>query len=98
VRIATKALKAVPAYIARTQFGELMQRAVRNHDRFLIKKAGKPMVVIMGIEDYEELMEILAEETDADFQESLRESEEDYKLGRFSTLDEILETFEGTKK
>ncbi len=56
------------------------------------------MVVIMGIEDYEELMEILAEETDANFQESLRESEEDYKLGRFSTLDEILKTFEETEK
>ena len=42
----------IDAFSARTHFGELMQMAEENNQRFLVSRRGKPKVVIMGIEDY----------------------------------------------
>ena len=44
--------KTIPAFIARTQFGQLMERAQRDRARFLVSKNGEPAVVILAVEDY----------------------------------------------
>jgi len=43
---------SISAYDARTQFGQVMERACSNKERFFVARRGKPKVVIMGIEDY----------------------------------------------
>jgi prevent-host-death family protein len=42
----------VDAHIARTQFGQLMDRAVRNKERFVVDRRGEPAVVILSVQDY----------------------------------------------
>lgn len=42
----------VDAHIARTQFGQLMDRAVRHKERFVVDRRGEPSVVILGVQDY----------------------------------------------
>jgi|SRR3954470_3337066 prevent-host-death family protein len=44
--------ETVPALIARTQLGQIMRRARRDHVRFVVEKRGEPQVVILGIKDF----------------------------------------------
>lgn len=49
---AVSVTKSVPAFIARTQFGQILERASRNRDRFLVTRNGEVKAVILGIEDF----------------------------------------------
>ena len=42
----------VSALTARTQLGQIIKRATRNHERFVVGRRGEPSIVIMGIQDY----------------------------------------------
>jgi prevent-host-death family protein len=44
--------RRVDAHVARTQFGQIMDRAVRNRERFVVDRRGEPAVVILSVEDY----------------------------------------------
>lgn len=44
--------EVIPALIARTQLGSIMERAIKNKDRFLISKRGEARVIILSLEDY----------------------------------------------
>lgn len=47
-----KVTKVIPALVARTQFGQIMERATKKQDRFLVSKKGEPQVIILSVEDY----------------------------------------------
>jgi prevent-host-death family protein len=42
----------VDAHVARTQFGQIMNRAVENNERFVVDRRGEPAVVIMSVADF----------------------------------------------
>lgn len=44
--------RRVDAHLARTHFGQIMDRATKNHERFIVDRRGEPAVVIMSVEDY----------------------------------------------
>ena len=44
--------RRVDAHVARTQFGQLMDRAVREKERFIVDRRGEPAVVILSVQDY----------------------------------------------
>ena len=44
--------KNVPAFIARTQFGQILERASQNNERFVVTKKGEAKAVILGVEDF----------------------------------------------
>jgi len=44
--------KSIPAFIARTQFGQILERVSRNRDRFLVTRKGEVKAVILGVEDF----------------------------------------------
>jgi len=44
--------RRVDAHVARTQFGQLMDRAVRENERFIVDRRGEPAVVILSVKDY----------------------------------------------
>jgi prevent-host-death family protein len=43
---------SVDAHIARTQLGQIMDRAVEHNERFVVERRGEPAVVIMSLKDY----------------------------------------------
>ena len=47
----------VDAHVARTQFGQLMDRAVRKKERFVVDRRGEPAVVILSVQDYLETVQ-----------------------------------------
>ena len=42
----------ISALTARTQFGQIMNRAVERQERFLVDRRGQPAVIIMSVNDY----------------------------------------------
>jgi prevent-host-death family protein len=44
--------KNVSAFIARTQFGQILERASKNNERFLVTKKGEAKAIILGVEDF----------------------------------------------
>jgi prevent-host-death family protein len=44
--------RRIDAHIARTQFGQIMDRAVKNNERFIVDRRGEPAVVIMSVQDF----------------------------------------------
>jgi len=44
--------RRVDAHIARTQFGQIIDRAVKHNERFVVDRRGEPAVVIMSVKDF----------------------------------------------
>ncbi len=44
--------KKISALTARTQFGQIMNRAIERRERFLVDRRGAPAVIIMSVDDY----------------------------------------------
>ena len=44
--------RRIDAHIARTQFGQIMDLAAKNNERFIVDRRGEPTVVIMSIQDF----------------------------------------------
>jgi|SRR5579883_366541 len=42
----------VSALTARTQLGQIIKRATKNNERFVVGRRGQPSVVIMSVQDY----------------------------------------------
>lgn len=48
--------RVVSATEARIRFGEWMRQAVENHEKIIVERGGKPHVVILSVEEYENLL------------------------------------------
>ena len=44
--------RKISALTARTQLGQIMNRAVENNDRFLVERNGEPAILILSVSDY----------------------------------------------
>src|SRR5713101_7742226 len=44
--------RRIDAHIARTQFGQIMDLATKNNERFIVNRRGEPAVVIMSVRDF----------------------------------------------
>lgn len=44
--------RVVSALTARTQLSQIMRRATKRGERFIVDRHGEPQIVIMGIEDF----------------------------------------------
>lgn len=81
-----KTPKTINAFTARTHLGRLIRQISEKGETYILTKKGRPKVVLVGVEEYEDLLEILAEERDREFQKALRESAAQIKRGEVSSL------------
>jgi prevent-host-death family protein len=44
--------RRIDAHMARTQFGQVIDRAVASNERFIVDRRGEPVVVILSVQDY----------------------------------------------
>lgn len=44
--------RRIDAHMARTQFGQVIDRAVQRNERFIVDRRGEPAVVILSVQDY----------------------------------------------
>ena len=84
--------KVISATNASNNFGSLIDEAARGRSYFVITRMGKAKAVVLGVQQYQELMEqleITQEQEDPKFQKALKEAGEDYELGRTMSVDEL---------
>lgn len=84
----------VPAYIARTQLGSLLRQVANRKARFVITKSGKPTAVLLGIADFDDMLE----ELDPEFQKSLKVAAKEYRAGKAVSLREYLKGRLGARR
>lgn len=58
-------------------------------DRFIITKRGKPVALMMAIDDYESLLETLSVLSNARLMKRIKQAEKDVKSGRVKSLNRI---------
>jgi len=58
-------------------------------DRFIITRRGKPVALIMSIEDYESILETLDILSDTRLMKRIKEAEKDVQSGDLKALDRI---------
>jgi prevent-host-death family protein len=91
-----KAPKLINAFTARTHLGQLIKQASEG-ERFVLTKKGRPKVVILGVDDFEDLLELAAEQEDKELQRALRESMRQYKRREVSSLDALQAIYAGAR-
>ncbi len=78
----------------RPELPKVIEQIDSKLDRYVITKRGKPVVVMLSIDDYESLMETLDILADPETMKRIRKSEEDIKKGKFKSLEEIKRSIE----
>ena len=87
-------ITAIPAYIARTQLGSLLKQVANRKARFVVTRSGKPTAVLLGIGDFDDMLE----ELDPEFQKSLKVSAKEYRAGKAVSLREYLKGRLGARR
>jgi prevent-host-death family protein len=84
--------KVISATEASNNFGSLIDEAAQGKSYFVITRMGKAKAVVLGVEQYRELMdelEITREQEDPQIQEALRQGREDIELGKTLSLEAL---------
>jgi len=76
------ATKVIPITDGRKELLRLAKEAKENLDRFVFTRNGKPEVVLLSIEDYEDLLETLELYEIPGLVETLNQRREDVRAGR----------------
>lgn len=87
--------KFINAFTARTHLGRLITQVSEKGETYVLTKKGKPKIVLIGVEEYEDLLEIMAEERDRDFQKALKESAAQVRRGEVSSVAALRAIYRG---
>ncbi|MDO8525530.1 MAG: type II toxin-antitoxin system Phd/YefM family antitoxin [Candidatus Omnitrophota bacterium] len=73
----------------RPRLPEIMAEVDSKMDRFVITKRGRPVALLMSIDDYESILESLDILSNTHLMKRLKKANEDLKAGRVVALDVI---------
>jgi len=79
-------MTSVPLTDAKTRLNELVDEAVRTHERVTITKHGRPAVIMMAVEDLAEMEETIFWQSQPGLREDVETGRAEF--GRGETLDE----------
>ncbi len=81
--------KTIPFTEARSRLSELLDDIERGHEHVVITRNGRPAAVLIPAAELEAIEETLEILQDEDLMQALRESEDDVRAGRLSTISEV---------
>ena len=79
----------IPSSKAKAHFSELLKRIREYHESFAITQRGKVESVLIGIEEYESLIETLEILSDSELMKSIKRGLKDEKAGKIHSHEEI---------
>ena len=91
--------KMISATEASNRFGTMIDEAARGRSLFVVTRMGRPQAVVMGMDQYQELIELLEtadELKDKEYLASVAEAREDVRVGRTLSLEELDREFDFT--
>jgi len=83
------ATKVIPITDGRKELLRLAKEAKENLDRFVFTRNGKPEVVLLSIEDYEDILETLELYDAPGLVEALTQRREDIRSGKFLSEEDV---------
>jgi len=84
-------MTTLPVADARANFSRIVEAAATTHERFEVTRNGSRVVVLLGADDYDGLVETVAILSDGDLVADIRTGLADLAAGRTSTSDELRE-------
>jgi len=81
--------ETISASKAKAYFSELLRRVRDYHESFAITRRGKMAGVLIGIEEYENLIETLEILSDSELMKSIKTGLKDEKAGRIHDHEEV---------
>ena len=88
----------LPEYLtaseARENFYDILGEVGNMLRRFVISLKGKPVAVMMPLEELGSLEETIDVMSDESLMRSIRQSEREYKAGKYYTLEEVMKEIE----
>ena len=82
-------MTTIPLSEARARLSELVDEAVRTHERVEITRNGRRAAVLLSADDFDSLMETLDILTDPQLMQELAEADEQIKRGEVYTQEEV---------
>jgi len=82
--------RIVPFTDARATLSDLLDLVEREQEHVVITRKGKPVAIVMSVDEWESWEETIEVLSDPEAMEALRASEEDVKAGRLYTLEEVM--------
>lgn len=70
----------------RPRLPEIVDAVDSKMDRFIITKRGKPVAILMSVDDYESLLETLDILSDTKLMKRIKQAEEDVRKGNLKSL------------
>jgi len=81
--------KSVTLKNLRPKLPRIIDEVDSKMDRFIITKRGKPVAMIMSVDDYENIIETLDILSNAGLAKKIKQAEEDVRRGKVKTLEKI---------
>ena len=84
--------KIISATEASNNFGNLVDEAAQGKSYFVITRMGKAKAVVLGVDQYRDMLEeleIVEEQENPEVQKMLKEALDDVELGRTMSLEEL---------
>ena len=82
-------MTTIPLSDARARLSELVDEAVRTHERVDITRNGRRAAVLLSADDFDSLMETLDILCDPEAMRDIEEGRRDIREGRVYTLEEV---------
>ena len=82
-------MTTIPLSDARARLSELVDEAVRTHERVEITRNGRRAAVLMSADDFDALEETLEILGDAELMQEIATAQEDIRKGNVYTLEEV---------
>lgn len=93
--------KTISATEASNRFGTMIDEAARGRSFFVVTRMGRPQAVILGMDQYRELIELLEtvdELQDKEYLAGIAEAREDIRVGRILNLEALDKEFGFTEE
>lgn len=79
---------------ARAKLAKIIDSAEHEHERVVITRNGEPAAILLGIDDYEFMMDEIDIYSDPTLRRELDEADAALAAGRWMTLEEVIEVNE----
>jgi prevent-host-death family protein len=87
--------KVIDVRQAKERLETLVRDSSLRQAPWIIEEAGVPLAAIVSIEDYEDMLETVAELADPEYLASIREARAQYQAGEVDTLQDLRDIAQG---